>query len=57
MSRRFNDTAAAQAIIDDIKKGLYSNHAVINGLLKQIINDLPGTEVAREAKQLLYKYS
>ena len=57
MSRRFNDTAAAQAIIDDIKKGLYSNHAVINGLLKQIINDLPRTEVAQEAKQLLYKYS
>ena len=57
MSRRFSDTAAAKAIIDGIKSGEYNNTAVIIGLLNQIINDLPGTDVAIEAKQLLDNYT
>ncbi len=56
MSRRFTDTAAAQEIINAIKNGEYSNSAVIIGLLHQIINDLPGTAVAREAELMLYDY-
>ena len=56
MSRRFTDSAAAQEIINAIKNGEYSNSAVIIGLLHQIINDLPGTAVAREAELMLYNY-
>lgn len=56
MSRRFTDTGPAQFIVDEIKNGKYTNTITIIGLLKQIINDLPGTAVAREAQQLLYKY-
>ena len=56
MSRRFSDTGPAQFIVDEIKIGVYKNTTTIIGLLKQIINDLPGTDVAKEAQQLLYKY-
>lgn len=56
MSRRFSDTSTAKYILNDIKNGGYTNTVTIIGLLKQIINDLPGTDVAKEAQQLLYKY-
>lgn len=56
MSRRFSDTAAAEEIIKEIKNGGYSNTCTIIGLLNQIINDLPGTSVAREAAELLREY-
>ena len=56
MSRRFSDTAAAEEIIKEIKNGEYSNTCTIIGLLNQIINDLPGTSVAREAAELLREY-
>ena len=52
MSRRFYDTAAAEEIMKDIKAGKYSS-AVAYGLLNQIVNDLPGTAVAREAQRFL----
>lgn len=56
MSRRFSDTAAAEEIIREIKNGEHSNTCTIIGLLNQIINDLPGTSVAREAAELLREY-
>ena len=55
MSRRFYDTAAAEEIMKDIKVGKYSS-VVAYGLLNQIVNDLPGTAVAREAQQYLANY-
>lgn len=56
MSRRFYDTTAAEEIVLAIKNGEYSNTCTIIGLLNQIINDLPGTSVAREAAELLSEY-
>jgi len=56
MSRRFSDTASAEAILEDIKKGRYTNVLTIIGLLKQIINDLPGTSAATEDQDLLLEY-
>lgn len=53
MSRRFTDTSAAEEIVKDIRNGKYSNTASALGLLKQIVNDLPGTNVAREAQRLI----
>ncbi len=52
MSKRFDNTAAAEEIMKDIKAGKYSS-AVAYGLLNQIVNDLPGTAVAREAQRFL----
>jgi len=52
MSTRFTDTAAAEEIMRDIEDGKYSENAAY-GLLKQIISDLPGTSVAREAQAYL----
>ena len=43
---------AAQTILDDIRNGKY-NSAQAYGFLQKIINDLPGTSVAREAKAYL----
>ena len=57
MSRRFTDTASAEAIIEGIKEGEYKNTLNIIALLKQIINDLPGTSVATEAEDLLDDYT
>ena len=57
MSRRFTDTSAAIEIIKAIKDGEYKNTLTIIGLLKQIINDLPGTSVAEEAADLLDDYT
>lgn len=56
MSRRFSDTSTAKAIINEINAGGYSNRLTIIGLLKQIINDLPNTPVAKEAERLLCRY-
>lgn len=53
MSRRFYNTGAAEEIVKAIKRGEYPNKAVVRGLLLQIINDCPGTKVAKEAKELL----
>lgn len=53
MSRRFSDTAAAEEIVKDIRNGNYPNLASALGLLKQIVNDLPGTSVAREAQRII----
>ena len=55
MSRRFYDSGAAAAIIDDIEDGKYTNMAVVYGLLTQIINDLDGTAVAERADNLKSK--
>lgn len=52
MSTRFSSTAAEE-IIKDIRDEKYPNSASALGLLKQIINDLPGTSVAREAQRLI----
>ena len=52
MWKRFDNTAAAEEIMKDIKAGNYSS-AVAYGLLNQIVNDLPGTAVAREAQRFL----
>lgn len=57
MSRRFTDTSSAEAIIEGIKAGEYKNTLTIIGLLKQIINDLPETSVAKEATDLLDDYT
>lgn len=56
MARSFSNTAVAEAVIEDIKNGKYSNSAVIYGLLNQIINDLPGTDVAKEAVSMKNDY-
>lgn len=56
MSNRFTDTAAAEYILEEIKNGKYSNPLTAMGLLKQIINDLRGTSVAKEAEEVLKKY-
>ncbi|MDE5758337.1 MAG: hypothetical protein K2H85_06955 [Allobaculum sp.] len=53
MSRRFDDTAAAEEIMKDIEDGKYTNAATVIGLLKQIISDLPRTTVSREAQAYL----
>ncbi len=53
MSRRFSDTAAAEEIVKDIRNWNYPNSASVLGLLKQIVNDLPGTSVAREAQRII----
>lgn len=53
MSRRFYSTAAAEEIIESIKRGEYTNTAQIRGLLLQIINDCPRTQVAKDAKKLM----
>ncbi|MBQ6885458.1 MAG: hypothetical protein IJN56_06975 [Clostridia bacterium] len=49
----FTSTAAAEEILKAIKNGEYTNSSTVYGLLQQIINDCPGTAVAREAQQLL----
>ncbi|MBQ7837664.1 MAG: hypothetical protein IJ395_03480 [Clostridia bacterium] len=56
MSNRFTDTAAAEYILEEIKNGKYTNPLTAMGLLKQIINDLRGTSVAKEAEEVLKKY-
>lgn len=56
MSNRFTDTAAAEYILEEIKNGKYTNSLTAMGLLKQIINDLRGTPVAKEAEEVLKKY-
>lgn len=53
MSTRFSSTAAAEEIVKNIRDGKYTNSSSALGLLKQIINDLPGTSVAREAQRLI----
>ena len=53
MSTRFSSTAAAEEIVKDIRDGKYTDSASALGLLKQIVNDLPGTSVAREAQRLI----
>ena len=53
MSTRFLSTAAAEEIVKDIRDGKYTDSASALGLLKQIVNDLPGTSVAREAQRLI----
>ena len=55
MSTRFSSTAAAEEIVKDICDGKYTNSASALSLLKQIVNDLPGTSVAREAQRLIDK--
>ena len=55
MSDRFSKgdgEGAAQKIMDDIRDGKYTS-SVAYGLLKQIVNDLPGSSVAREAQAYL----
>lgn len=50
MARHFSDTATAEAVLEDIMNGRYSTN-IAYGLLNQIIQDLPGTQVAQQAKK------
>lgn len=50
MARHFSDISSAEAVLDDIKNGKYSDITAY-GLLNQIIQDLPGTWVAQQAEQ------
>jgi uncharacterized protein (DUF1499 family) len=52
MSTQFYSTASAEEVLRDIEDGKYSSNTAY-GLLKQIISDLPGTSVAREAQAYL----
>lgn len=52
MAWSFKDTASAEIVIDQIKEGKISNKSTAYGILTQIMNDLPGTWVANEARRL-----
>ncbi len=53
MSTMYSSDAVAKEILKDIKDEKFSSDIVIYGMLNQIVNDLPGTEVAKEAQKLL----
>ena len=48
--RHFSDTTAAEMVLEDIKEGKYKSITAYS-LLNQIINDLPNTWVAEQAKK------
>lgn len=52
MAWSFKDTESAISVIEDIKDGKVSNKATAYGILTQIMNDLPNTWVASEAKRV-----
>lgn len=57
MAWSFKEAEAAEKVIEDIKEGKISNSSTAYGLLCQIINDLPNSYVAEEAKELREKYN
>ena len=52
MAWSFSDEESARSVIEQIKSGKISNKSTAYGILTQIINDLPGTNVAYEARIL-----
>ena len=48
--------ASAEEILVDIKAGKYTNRSAVYGILKNIINDCPGTYVAEAAQAYLDEY-
>lgn len=52
MAWSFKDVAVAESVINDIRNGKIANSATAYSILTQIMNDLPGTSVAKEAEIL-----
>lgn len=52
MAWSFKDVESAESVIEDIRDGKITNSATAYSILTQIINDLPGTSVAKEAEIL-----
>lgn len=52
MAWSFKDVESAESVIEDIRNGKITNSATAYSILTQIMNDLPGTAVAKEAEIL-----
>lgn len=53
MSMHFSNSETARSVIEQIKNGKITNTSKITMLLNQIINDLKGTDIAKEASDML----
>lgn len=52
MALHFENIEAAEAVYEDIKDGKITNKATAYGMLGQIMNDFPGTWLAKLAEEL-----
>lgn len=53
MAWSFSNEGSARSMLDSIKNGEITNEAKIYQILNQIITDLRGTKVAKEAQKMI----